>query len=254
MLDFIHNTIPDMNIRNIAATTIITGLAAMVVIGCDNHEPPDLTPNPDTVDNRSTADVLATRRAVNAASDPDYATATPGEIATLAATRPLRKLTKVQMTATVETERKTYTAGRLAEQVGAAEEKGCLLRDCIGYIKSLCAKVRSGYRHYAPDAYASCRPGGTLYGYMGNLDGQRSQEAAVIRMTAVAYHPKPRPCEWKMMSLNQGNNPRSPGECHDGSLHYGLDDFVRGEDGRFDLPDHHPAHFFPAPSPTPEVR
>ena len=65
---------------------------------------------------------------------------------------------------------------------------------------------------------------------------------------------KPRPCEWKMSSLNDGFNPRSPGECHDGSLHYGIDDFVRDEHGRWDLPDHHPAHFVPAPSPTPVVR
>ena len=253
MLDFIHNTIPGMNIRNIVATIIITGLASIAPLACGNREPPDLTPNPLAVDNRSTADILATRRAVNAANDPNYATATPKEIATLAAMTPqARKLTKVQMTATVETERKTYTAGRLTEQVATAEAKRCLLNDCIDYIKRLCTKVRSGYKHHAPDAYASCRPGGTLYGYMGNLDGQRSQEGAVIRMTAVAYHPKPRPCEWKMMSLNGGvYNPRSPSECHDGSLHYSLEDFERGEDGRFDLPDHHPAHFFPAPSPTP---
>ena len=119
---------------------------------------------------------------MNAASDPDYATATPGEIATLAATRPLRKLTKVQMTATVETERKTYTAGRLAEQVGAAEEKDV---SCATASATCLCAIRSGYRHYAPDAYASCRPGGTLYGYMGNL-------RASSGMTAVAYHPKPR--------------------------------------------------------------
>ena len=171
---------------------------------------------------------------------------------TLIGTPQARKLTKVQMTATVETERKRYTARRLTEQVWAAEEKGCLLRDCINYIRGLCAKVRSGYKSYALQAYESCTPGGRLYGYMGDLDGQRAQEGAVIRMTAVAYHPKPRPCEWKMMSLNEGvNNPRSPSECHDGSLHYSLEDMERGEDGRFDLPDHHPAHFHPAASPTP---
>ena len=64
---------------------------------------------------------------------------------------------------------------------------------------------------------------------------------------------KPRPCEWKMMSLNDGyRNPRSPSECWDGSLHYGLDDFVFDEQwGRMDLPDHHPARFYPLPSPTP---
>ena len=65
------------------------------------------------------------------------------------------------------------------------------------------------------------------------------------------FKPKPRPCEWKMSSLNDDFNPRSPGECHDGSLHYSLEDMEQGEDGRWDLPDHHPAHFVPAPSPTP---
>ena len=42
--------------------------------------------------------------------------------------------------------------------------------------------------------------------------------------------------------------------CRDGSETYSLDDFVRGEDGRFDLPDHHSARFYPQPSPTPEMR
>ena len=181
-----------MRIMAWAAVLIILPIfKSSFFIGCSSFKPPpDLTPNPSAVDNRSAADILATRRAVNAANDPDYATVTPGEITTLAATTPERKLTKVQMTATVETERKIYTAGRLTEQVASAEEKGCLLRDCINYIEGLCAKARSGYKHYAPDTYASCRPGGTLYGYMGNVDGQLAQGRAVIRMTAVAYHPQ----------------------------------------------------------------
>lgn len=57
---------------------------------------------------------------------------------------------------------------------------------------------------------------------------------------------EPRPCWWKMRSLD-----RDSSECLDDSLHYDMDDLVRDEHGRWELPDHHPANFYPAPSPTP---